>query len=132
MRYDPLVKLFALGALAIMASGQLHAKSTPIDPQASSKALGLLLAASNSLIPESSSCQGNYGQTGKATVKDLLAIQLAYLYAGKNVIQGNCSSKQCAVTITHASGDDVSSAIITFNLKQGKASIPTLQCVITP
>ena len=132
MKYAHHVKFFVIFALAVMTSGQVDAKSAPVDPIASSKALGALLAASNTLIPESSSCQGNYGQSGKAAVKDLLAIQLAYLYSGKNAIQGNCTSKRCTVTITHASGEDVSSAIIMFDLAHGKASIPTLQCVITP
>jgi hypothetical protein len=124
---------WAASALIVAAVGPVQAKEgDPIDPAATAQALGALLAASNAVIPASSSCQGHYGQTGKATVKDLLAVQLAYLYSGNNVIQGNCQSRQCTVTITHAAGEDVSSATITFDKVRGKARISTLQCLMTP
>ena len=125
-------KRLALLALAAIAFSQITAARSAIDPAATGKALSALLTISGENIPESSSCQGNYGQQGKATVRDLLAMQLAYLYTGKNIIQGHCTTKQCTVTITHAAGEDVSSAIIKFEVAQGKASVSTLECVITP
>jgi len=119
-------------SLFIFASNCSFADDGETDPVATSKALRALLAASNTKIPQSSYCQGNYGQPGNATVKDLLAMELAYLYAGNNSIRGDCKSNHCTVTIAHASGEDVSSAVITFEMAQGKAKIQTLQCVITP
>jgi len=105
-----------------------------IDFVAETQALGALFAVANAYIPESSTCQGHwhYRPPEKSTVKDMLAMLFSGLYSGKNVIRGNCESEQCAVRITHEDGESVSSATIVFNLVQGKASLPTLQCVITP
>lgn len=149
---------WAIGALIVTANCPVRAKENPTnpetpleiarrligspmrtgeelsahDPNATAKALRALLAVSNAEIPASSSCQGHYGPW-KATVKDLLAIQLAYMYPGGNyLIQGNCRSGQCAVIIDRRAGEDVSSATITFDKVHGKASVPTLQCLITP
>ena len=120
--------ILMLGALTSCA----HATSTSIDPTATGKALTLLFSAANEFIPESSSCHGSYGQQGTATVKDLLSVQMAYLYSGKNIIQGDCTAKQCKVEITHAAGEDVSSAIIKFKIARGRVNTATLQCIITP
>ena len=132
MNYARSIIHFVLVMMVAFTSNLLHAKVPTIDPTETTKALSILLAASNAPIPESSSCNGSYGQTGKATVKDLLAVQLAYLYSGKNIIQGKCNSTQCTVAINHSSGEDVSSTTITFGVKQDKANISTLHCVITP
>lgn len=131
MRYLYHARYIVMFILAL-ATSQVQASSAAVDPIETSKALSALFATSNTFIPESSTCQGSYGQPGRATVKDLLAIQLAYLYSGKNAIRGSCAEKRCTVTVTHTLGEDVSSAVITFRLAQGKASISTLQCVITP
>lgn len=121
-----------LSMLSGVASNWSQAKAGTIDPLETKQALTHLFAASNEAIPESSSCHGDYGQEGKAQVKDLLAVQLAYLYSGKNTIRGNCDATRCSVTINHSAGEDVSSANVTFRLKRGKASISTLKCVMTP
>ena len=62
-------------------------------------------------------------------------MQLAYLYRGKNVIKGACrgnSDTQCSLTISHAFGEDVSSAVVSFKLKDGKVQVETLSCILTP
>jgi hypothetical protein len=102
------------------------------DPRATTEALRALFAMSNAVIPASSTCQAPYGQTGKATVKDLLAARLANQHAGKNVIQGNCHAGQCAVAILHDNGEDLSSAHIVFNTVRGKARISSLECETSP
>jgi hypothetical protein len=124
--------LVIVTVLALSIPWHLQAKDFAADPSQTTKALSLLLAEANTPIPESSSCQGNFGNTGRSTVKDLLAMSLAYLYSGKNVINGHCLSKRCTVSITHAAGEDVSSTTISFALRRNKASISSLQCVITP
>lgn len=126
----------AAGLAAVIALGcALHAApaAAEANPVATQKALGSLLAAANDAIPRTSSCHGDYGQAGKARVKDLLAMRLAYLYAGTNVIEGSCNAaQQCTVAIQHAAGEDVASATITFTASGGKARASTLQCVVTP
>jgi len=130
-----MVLVVSLQTVAAAASWAQTA-NTPGNPEATRKALTALLAAANDPIPRTSSChegQGAYGQTGPATVKDLLAMRMAYLYAGSNVIEGHCEqSQQCTVSIRHAAGEDVASASITFAVKAGKAQVATLQCLITP
>ena len=120
-------------ALAAPALAADATPAAPADPVATQKALSALLAAANDTIPRASSCHGDFGQTGKAKIKDLLAMRMAYLYAGTNVIEGNCSkAAQCTVTINHAAGEDVASAAISFTVSGGKARSSSLQCVITP
>lgn len=117
------------------AASWAQTANTPGNLEATRKALTALLAAANDPIPRSSSCHeghGAYGQPGPATVKDLLAMRMAYLYAGSNVIEGHCEqAQQCTVSIRHAAGEDVASASITFAVKTGKAQVATLRCVIT-
>lgn len=132
MRRYKYVKWLVVMALATSVAGQTWAITAPASPDGTGKVLRALLTISNEAIPGTSSCQGNYGQQGKAMVKDLIAVQLAYLYSGENTIQGNCISTLCTLSIAHASGEDVSSAIIKFKLVRDKASVSTLQCVITP
>ena len=83
------------------AASWAQTANTPGSPEATRKALTVLLAAANDPIPRTSSChegQGTYGQTGPATVKDLLAMRMAYLYADSNVIEGHCEqSQQCTL-----------------------------------
>lgn len=130
-----MVLVVSLQTVAAAASWAQTAE-TPGNPEATRKALTALLAAANDPIPRTSSChegQGAYGQTGPATVKDLLAMRMAYLYAGSNVIEGHCEqSQQCTVSIRHAAGEDVASVSITFAVKAGKAQATTLRCLITP
>lgn len=130
-----MVLVVSLQTVAAAASWAQTAE-TPGNPEATRKALTALLAAANDPIPRTSSChegQGAYGQTGPATVKDLLSMRMAYLYAGSNVIEGHCEqSQQCTVSIRHAAGEDVASVSITFAVKAGKAQATTLRCLITP
>jgi hypothetical protein len=123
-----------LVALATVLATSAHSRAaeSAADPIATRKALAALLASSNAEIPSGSTCQGNYGQAGRPAVKDLVAMQLAYLYSGDNVIEGRCTSNSCAIAIKHASGEDVSSATIEFGVKKGRANAATLRCVITP
>lgn len=94
------VLVIGLQTVAAAASWAQTA-NTPGSPEATRKALTVLLAAANDPIPRTSSChegQGTYGQTGPATVKDLLAMRMAYLYADSNVIEGHCEqSQQCTL-----------------------------------
>ena len=130
-----MVLVVSLQTVAAAASWAQTAE-TPGNPEATRKALTALLAAANDPIPRTTSChegQGAYGQTGPATVKDLLSMRMAYLYAGSNVIEGHCEqSQQCTVSIRHAAGEDVASVSITFAVKAGKAQATTLRCLITP
>lgn len=102
------------------------------DPEATTRALRRLLAIADAPIPKTSTCFGDYLQAGPAKVADLLAVELAYLYSGENVIKGGCEQNRCAISITHSAGEDVSSAEIRFSLRRGKAQASSLQCVITP
>lgn len=121
-----------VAALALLTGGHLHANNAPADPRATSQALNALLAQSNAVITKSSTCHADYGQKGPARVKHLLAMRMAYLYNGENVIQGQCDARRCALTISHAAGEDVASATIRFGLVRGRASVPSLHCVSTP
>ncbi|MDR0777607.1 MAG: hypothetical protein LBE81_13370 [Azonexus sp.] len=111
--------------------GQAEGELNDHDPDATTEALRALFAVSNAELPARSSCQGHYGPQ-KATVKDMLAMWMSNLNHGKNVIKGNCQSGQCAVRIAHSAEEDVFSATIVFNKIRGKASVPTMQCVMTP
>ena len=153
------VLFWVIGALVVAATGPVQAKEDPVEPENASfiagrllydqtkegtkrrdhdteettEALRALFAVANVAIPTSSSCSGNYGQTGKATMTDILVSHLSGIYPGGNyVIQGNCQSGQCAVIIRREAGEDASMALITFDVVRGKASVPTLQCLMTP
>jgi hypothetical protein len=83
------------------------------DPTATHRALNALLAAANDTIPaKASTCQGHDAHTRALKVKDLLALRLAYLHTGQNIIAGSCMDMQCHVSITHAAGEDVASAVV--------------------
>lgn len=116
----------ALG-LALLPAG-----ANEPDPAATGEAVQLLLSMANDIIPRQSSCFGDYGQAGRGRVRHLLATQFAYLYAGDNAIRGGCREGTCEVIINHARGEDVSSATVSFTLRQGKPSPASLHCVITP
>ena len=122
-------KAVLVGALGLIL---LPAGANEPDPAATGEAVQLLLSMANDIIPRQSSCFGDYGQAGRARVRHLLATQLAYLYAGDNAIRGECQRDACEVTINHARGEDVSSATVSFTLRQGKPSPVSLHCVITP
>lgn len=119
-----------LCVLVLFAAGNVAADSG--HPQNTATALRALLAASNQAIPTSSTCHGTYFPGRQATVKDLVAVQLAYLQSGENVISGLCTKQKCALEIRHANGEDVSYASIAFDVRNGAARASTLACVITP
>lgn len=105
------------------------------NPDRTLPVLKALLQSSDQLIPAGSSCDGKYGNQGPTRVRDLLAMELAYLYRGKNVIKGECRGsgvRQCSLTISHTFGEDVSSAVLSFKLKDGKVQVETLSCILTP
>jgi hypothetical protein len=56
----------------------------------SQRAMPALLAASDEVIPASSSCNGLFGGESPARVKDLLAMELTTLSRGRNVVTGHC------------------------------------------
>jgi hypothetical protein len=101
-------------------------------PRRNAKGLGALFAAANDVIPRASSCHGDFRHSGKAKLKDLPAMRMAYLYQGSNVIEGSCNSAQCTMSITHSAGEDAAGTVITFAVSGGKARPASLQCVITP
>ncbi|MFC4161369.1 hypothetical protein [Chitinimonas lacunae] len=107
-------------------------EADPPDPDKSVEALRHLLAAANETVPAKSGCEGLYGQKGPAKVKDLLAMQLGYLYRGDNTVAGLCKADQCEVQIKHSAGESVASAQIRFRLGKGKLETRSLQCMITP
>ena len=110
-----------------------HASDHEADPRATTQALTALLGAANDTIPATAStCQGAHGQAGPLRVKDLLALRLGYLYAGQNIIVGSCTGGRCKLSITHAAGEDVASAVIHFRVRRGKAVASSLRCEITP
>ncbi|HEY9097264.1 MAG TPA: hypothetical protein VIN38_00190 [Thiobacillus sp.] len=117
-------------ALVLCTTGNVAADSG--HPNDTAAALQALLAASNQTIPESSTCHGTYFPGRQATVKDLVAVQLAYLQSGDNVISGSCTKQKCSLEIRHANGEDVSYASIAFDVRNGAACASTLACVITP
>ena len=127
-------KSFFLAAMIWFAASLVASanEASADDPDATVKALRLLFTISNESIPKTSTCFGFYGQRGRAMVKDLLATEFNYLFNGNNVIKGSCDAKYCTLTINHDAGEDVSSADIKFAVKNDKAQVASLECVITP
>lgn len=105
-------------------------------PRDTKEAWDLLLAACNMTIPPQSSCRGEYGQTGAPKVRDLLAMELAYLNRGENTIVGSCKgsgAKSCNLFIGHKYGEDQYAAEIHFTVSnKGEIDINTLTCIMTP
>ncbi|RZJ49140.1 MAG: hypothetical protein EON49_27350 [Acidovorax sp.] len=125
----------AVVLLATSAAAPLFAQSPggQADPIATHQALNALLAAANDTIPAKvSTCQGHDAHTRALKVRDLLAMRLAYLHTGQNIIAGSCMGMQCHVSITHAAGEDVASAVVHFRVHKGRAVASTLRCEITP
>jgi hypothetical protein len=122
--------LFAMTLIAIPAMAKKKPGPHPADTQ---KALTFLLAMSEQAIPLTSSCYGSFGVDRPPKVKDLLAMEFASLSRGQNHVLGKCSGEpnlRCTVSIAHSSGEDVSSADITFDIKDGRPD--GLECVLTP
>lgn len=130
MNFLPVIRFWLVGSLSLLQSVAFAVEGS--DPVATRNALTMLFASSNATIPKSSNCIGDYGQKGPATVKDLLAMQMAFLYAGENTIGGGCAAASCSITIRHSAGEDLSSAIIEFAIRRGSLDPATLRCVMTP
>jgi hypothetical protein len=123
----------ALSLIALFSLSAHQAVGMPAyDMDSSIKAFQSLLAISNEKIPKTSSCFGQYNSSGAPTVKDLLAIQLENLSDGENVVSAGCLLSNCEVSITHNAGESVSSALIKFTVKKGRAQLNSLQCIMTP
>jgi hypothetical protein len=97
---------------------------------ASGTALYFLLASLDTVIPESSGCYGHYGQSGKPTVKDVLALELPYLRARKSVVEGSCKANKCIVTMNHGKGEDARTTSYEFRVVGGKLDARTLECAL--
>ena len=119
----PLLCLWPLGAFAA------ESDTAPAQTQT---ALHALLRASKLAVPTASGCNGQYGQPGRATIGDVLSMQLAYLHRGDNTIAGRCAEGQCELRIAHAFGEEVASAELRFKMRQGRAVTSSLRCIITP
>lgn len=119
--------------LLTMAIGSAWAAdAATTDPQASQAAWRALLGLSENVLPRGSGCEGDYGQTSRARVKDLLASQLAYMGTGHNALTGRCEAGHCEVQLSRRNGEDVSSAALRFRLQRGRAELRSLRCVMTP
>jgi hypothetical protein len=126
--------MFPLVAIMLLVNVSQASTKAPDVGVETEEVLNLLLAASTMTIPSQSSCQGDYRQQGKPKVKDVLAMELAYLNRGKNTIAGKCKGepKSCILRIRHAYGEDVYSADIRFSVHEGALDISTLSCIMTP
>ena len=107
------------------------------DPCSASCAIALqaLITAGYQPVVAGSSCDGNYGQSGPATIAMVLTREFASFGRGKNVIEGACSTDGagvCKLNIHHSYGEDVSSLDIEFKLKDGKIAPESLRCALTP
>jgi hypothetical protein len=128
--------IVALIFLAV-ASSYIYAQSPPRKPtqkpESTQKALTFLLASSEEEIPAGSSCHGLFGQDGPPRVRDLMAMELSSLFRGNNSIAGKCDQdKSCSVKISHELGEAVSSAEISFKVKDGRVRLDSLSCILTP
>ena len=131
MRLPRLALTSAALALSLWPASSVQSTDGP-DPRGTAVALRLLLSASNESIPQGSTCFGAYGQSGEPRVRDLLAVELASLYKGVNVISGSCTPVACSLAITHRAGEDVSSALINFRYRNSQLVIGSMACRITP
>ena len=93
-------------ALLFLPCLSCFAAEKQADPDRTLMVLKALFESADQVIPTGSSCSGTYGNQGPAKVADLLAMQLAYFYRGKNVIKGACrgtGNTQCSLRISHSS-----------------------------
>lgn len=132
MKRTPLSRQAVRSAVGFLLSFTCCAQTFPNDPNNTSRALRALMKAGSAVIPLSSTCNGYYFTNGRATVTDMLALQFGYLYNGKNTVAGGCKGRDCKIEILHANGEDVSAALISFQVVKGVAQVSTLQCVMTP
>ena len=130
--------LAASVGLACVGATVAHAgeEAAKADPRSAQSAWTALLGMTDAALPRDTGCHGDYGQRGHARrprVRDLLASQLAYMSAGQNTLSGHCAANRCEVQLQRRNGEDVSSAMLNFELlRDGRADPRSLRCVMTP
>jgi hypothetical protein len=126
--------MLAVIMAAFLSCSGASADGAP-DPDSTRQALVALFAAAAEPIIPGSSCAGDYLTGPQPTIGDLLAMQIAYLYKGDNVVDGACDGAgelQCSVSVRHSAGESQASATIRFRARDGMAMPDTLDCIITP
>ena len=128
--YLPIIVAVLLSCTTNSALG----KTQRHDADETTTALAALFRASEERFVLGSSCDVTYYPPGSnpLTVGFLMAAVLANLDVGKNTIYGSCKGNKCSVEIYHAYGEDVSSVVIRFRIKNGKARVETMECRLTP
>lgn len=104
------------------------------DTQQTELALKTFLLIADEFIPSESSCQGEFGQKGRAKIVDLLVSRMAGQLGGTNNMFGLCDKKtihqRCTLFISHASAEDAAAAQISIVIRNGKPDIKTLSCAL--
>ncbi len=125
-------------AATLLAHAAQAAPSPKIDAEASQRAITLLLAASEDVIPADSTCHGIFGGGNPGRMRDLVAMELATFARGDNTLEGGCQTRgsvpalACHVDIAHAFGEDASSATIRFQAVAGRLVASSLDCLLMP
>jgi hypothetical protein len=135
MTWRNLLTLALTTASVALAASAFAAKKQDVHPDETAVALKYLLGIADQVIPPTSSCGGSDEEPVRRRMKDFIAMELSYLVLGENRITGNCAvgrDRKCRVSISHANGEDVSSADVTFVVKGGRVDISSLRCVLTP
>jgi len=124
---------FAVNTLSILLCCIWTSAYAHDDPHEATFAITTLLSIANDSASHGLHCDGDYpGNTHQLKVRDIIAEQLSVFNNGKNTIKGSCKNNKCAVVMHHANGEDVSSTTIMFNIKNDKALVNTMSCIITP
>ena len=122
-----------VAVLFLCAGASAHAQTQRHDSYETSVALAALFMASEEIFVPGSSCYGSYFSDQRPPrVGHFLGVWMSNLDIGKNTIYGSCKGNKCSVHIYHAYGEDVSSAVIRFRSKNGKARVGTMECHTTP
>jgi hypothetical protein len=98
-----------------------------------SRALRLFQQLHGARPPAQSGCEGTLPGIRRPTVGDLVASRLAVFESGENRVSGQCNAAgQCHVDMSHADGEDVSSARFAFRTSGKRAVRSSLRCAFTP
>jgi hypothetical protein len=108
-----------------------------VDPcsEGCADAVKILIENGSQTVASGSSCDGNYGQKGPATIADVLTRELSNFGRGTNVIEGGCTTAErtnCNLNIHHSYDDDVSSLEMKFDIVSERVVPQSLQCLLTP
>jgi hypothetical protein len=114
-----LVLAFAVPSEAAMMRNEADTGQAPIF---------VLLSAADSVIPETSSCYGEYGQDGEPTVNDLLSGEMDSVRHGRSVVSSKCGRSRCTVTVTRTPKFGGSAMVFEFAVADGKLDVRTLSC----